>query len=59
METIKSDRGLSAVEYVPIALSLTLLLLLYLGGGLAIPRQYAALNACRIDAQPVYAPPRG
>ena len=56
METIK---GLSAVEHVLIALSLTLLLSVYLGGGLAIPRQYAALNACRIDAQPVYAPPRG
>jgi hypothetical protein len=59
MEAIKSNRGPSAVEYVLIALSVTLLLSVYLVGGPAIPRQYEAPNTCRINAQPEYAPPRG
>jgi hypothetical protein len=59
MEAIQSNTGPSAVEYVLIALSVTLLLSVYLVGGPAIPRQYEAPNTCRINAQPEYAPPRG
>jgi hypothetical protein len=59
MERIKYNRGLSAVEYVLAVLSVTLLLSVYLVGGLAIPRQYEAPNACRINAQSEYAPVRG
>ena len=46
MEAIQSNTGPSAVEYVLIALSVTLLLSVSLAGGLAIPRQYEAPNAC-------------
>jgi hypothetical protein len=59
MEAIQSNTGPSAIEYVLIALSVALLLSVYLAGGLAIPRQYEAANACSINAQPEYAPPRG
>jgi hypothetical protein len=59
MQAIQPNRGLSAIEYVLIALSVTLLLSISLGGGLAISRQYEAPNACSINAQPEYAPVRG
>ena|SRR5271163_2128849 len=59
MEAIQSNTGPSAVEYVLIALSVTLLLSVSLVGGLAIPRQYEIPNACSVNAQPEYAPVRG
>ena len=59
MEAIQSNTGPSAVEYVLIALSVTLLLSISLAGGLAISRQYEAPTACRVNAQPEYAPVRG
>jgi hypothetical protein len=37
MKAIQSNRGPSAIEYVLIALSVTLLLSVYLAGGLAFP----------------------
>jgi hypothetical protein len=45
MQAIQSNTGPSAVEYVLIALSVTLLLSVSLVGGLAIPRQYETPNA--------------
>jgi hypothetical protein len=42
MQAIQSNTGPSAVEYVLIALSVTLLVSISLAGGLAIPRQYEA-----------------
>jgi hypothetical protein len=59
MEAIQSNTGPSAVEYVLIALSVTLLLSVSLAGGLAISRPYQVPNACGINAQPEYAPVRG
>jgi hypothetical protein len=59
MQAIQSNRGLSAIEYVLTVLSVTLLLSVYLAGGLTISRQYPAPNACSINAQPEYAPVRG
>ncbi len=59
MKAIQSNTGPSAVEYVLIALSVTLLVSISLAGGLAIPRQYEAPNACKVHAQPEYAPVRG
>jgi hypothetical protein len=57
MQAIQSNRRLSAIEYVLTALSVTLLLSVYLAGGLTI--SYQASNACSINAQPEYAPVRG
>jgi len=59
MEAIQSNTRPLAVEYVLIALSVTLLLSVSLVGGLAIPRQYETPNACSVNAQPEYAPVRG
>jgi|SRR5271154_5501941 len=59
MQAIQSNRELSAIEYVLTALSVTLLLSVYLAGGLTISGQYQAPNACSINAQPEYAPVRG
>jgi hypothetical protein len=59
MEAIKSHSDFKATEYVLVALSVTLLLSVYLVGGLAIPGQHETPNACHINAQQKYAPVRG
>jgi hypothetical protein len=59
MEAIQSNTGPSVIEYVLTALCVTLLLSVYLAGGLTISRQYLAPNACSINAQSEYAPVRG
>jgi hypothetical protein len=58
MEAIKSSRGLTAVEYVLVALPATLLLSVYLLG-FAISSQFDGPKTCRVNAQSEYSPPRG
>jgi hypothetical protein len=59
MEATRSQTGFRAIEYVLVAAPTTLLLSVYLFGSLVIGDPFGAPKACRLNAQPEYAAPRG
>jgi hypothetical protein len=59
MEAIKSNKGLTATDYVLIAFPAALLMSVYLLGNLAIADRFGSPKACHLDVRSDYAVPRG
>jgi len=59
MEAIKSNKGLTATEYVLIAFPAGLLLSVYLLGNLAIAGRFDSPKACHLDVRSDYVVPQG